>query len=303
MKVLASENASEYAAEIRRMLERSIPSAASAEEPSAEEAAGIWELLNGSGWLSLGLSHEDGGDGLDLLDLAEVARVWGWTLIAAPFVTTVLARRWLAQAGVASQAPALTIAVPLPDRQFAPFGLWPRIRLVTWEAQGLSVTQVRNGTSGSCASGADEFDPSLALYPAQPSGRIPAAARIELATLWAAETIGSAEAMLKRATEYARHRETYGHPIGSYQAVAHMLADMHRDVEYGWSAVVWASHSEDDSLKPPMTAVDLAIGVIRKAIQVHGGIGFTWELGLHRHLRHSMAIRELLTGLRRKDTR
>jgi alkylation response protein AidB-like acyl-CoA dehydrogenase len=298
VKVLASENASEYAAEIRRMLERSLPPTASTTELSAEEVMGAWEPVAGSGWLALGLPDEDAGQVLDLLDLAEIARVWGRYLVAAPFITTVLARRWLAEAGADSPVAELTVAVPLSDGPVAPFGGWPGIGLVQWDERNgsASVTEVRAG-----APEAGEFAVSLALVPSPGSGRVPAAARMELAALWAAEAIGGADAMLERAAEYARHRETYGHRIGSYQAVAHMLADMHRDVEFGWSGVVWASHSDDDSLRPALTAVDLAIGVIRKAIQVHGGIGFTWELGLHRYLRHSMAIRELLTGLRWKE--
>ena len=105
----------------------------------------------------------------------------------------------------------------------------------------------------------------------------------------AAESTGLAQRTLEMAVEYAKDRQQFGRPIGAYQAVSHRCAQMLLETENARSAVygaAWAADAEPESL--PLSAAmakayasDAGWRVPNAAIQVHGGIGFTWEHDLH----------------------
>jgi len=97
--------------------------------------------------------------------------------------------------------------------------------------------------------------------------------------------------------QYAKDREQFGRPIGSFQAIKHRLADMHSDAEYAETSVIWASMEREQAERATLYALDTSIRVAESAIQVHGGMGFTWEMGLHFYLRAMLTQRELVTGL------
>ena len=115
------------------------------------------------------------------------------------------------------------------------------------------------------------------------------------ATFHAAEMLGSAERVMHLAVDYAKEREQFGRPIGSFQAVKHRCADMLVDVEGMRSAVyhaAWAIGA--DPVDAPLAAStakvwcsDAAVRVAESALQVHGGIGFTWEADVHLHLKRA----------------
>jgi alkylation response protein AidB-like acyl-CoA dehydrogenase len=113
--------------------------------------------------------------------------------------------------------------------------------------------------------------------------------------------LGHMQAALDLAVTYAGQREQFGVKIGSFQAVKHLCADMYVDVEasrsiaYGSAAML---HEKVDIPQAKRTAAiakawcaDAAVRVIESAIQVHGGLGFTWEIPLHRHLRAAHVAR------------
>ncbi|HYJ21155.1 MAG TPA: acyl-CoA dehydrogenase family protein [Solirubrobacterales bacterium] len=105
----------------------------------------------------------------------------------------------------------------------------------------------------------------------------------------AAESTGIAQRTMEMAVEYAKDRQQFGRPIGAYQAVSHRCAQMLLETENARSAVygaAWAADAEPDSL--PLAAAmakayagDAGWRVPDASIQVHGGIGFTWEHDLH----------------------
>jgi alkylation response protein AidB-like acyl-CoA dehydrogenase len=105
----------------------------------------------------------------------------------------------------------------------------------------------------------------------------------------AAEMLGSADRALAMAVEYAKERVQFGRPIGSFQAVKHRCADMLVDVEGMRSSAYWAawclSADHPDASVAASTAKiwcsDASKRVMASALQVHGGIGFTWEHDLH----------------------
>ncbi|MCB9521318.1 MAG: acyl-CoA/acyl-ACP dehydrogenase [Myxococcales bacterium] len=117
----------------------------------------------------------------------------------------------------------------------------------------------------------------------------------------AAESIGVAEASLEMAVEYAKVREQFGRPIGSFQAIKHKCADMLMAVETARSAAyhaAWCAADEPESL--PLAARvaaayvgDAAFACAAENIQIHGGVGFTWEVDAHLYFKRARASRSL----------
>ncbi|HEV3213222.1 MAG TPA: acyl-CoA dehydrogenase family protein [Acidimicrobiales bacterium] len=119
----------------------------------------------------------------------------------------------------------------------------------------------------------------------------------------AAEQVGGAQRVLDNAVEYAKNRMQFGRPIGSFQAIKHKCADMLLEVESAKSAAyygAWAAATDDEELA---LAASLAKSYCSEAyfhcagenIQIHGGIGFTWEHHAHLYFKRAKSS-ELLLG-------
>jgi alkylation response protein AidB-like acyl-CoA dehydrogenase len=117
------------------------------------------------------------------------------------------------------------------------------------------------------------------------------------ATLFAAEAAGVARWCLDTAVAYAKVREQFGRPIGSFQAIKHLCADMLCRAEQA-SALAWdAARAEPGDLSAPAAAalaLDAAVDNAKDCVQILGGIGFTWEHDAHLYLRRALANRQLL---------
>jgi alkylation response protein AidB-like acyl-CoA dehydrogenase len=119
----------------------------------------------------------------------------------------------------------------------------------------------------------------------------------QLAAL-ALEAAGIARRALELGVEHAKTREQFGRPIGVYQAVSHPLADTYVDTELARSIAYWAAWcvAENDEQAPIAAAAaksyagDVAVNACERAIQVLGGIGFTWEHVLHRYYKRALWI-------------
>jgi alkylation response protein AidB-like acyl-CoA dehydrogenase len=124
-----------------------------------------------------------------------------------------------------------------------------------------------------------------------------------------AECAGVAGYVLPRAVEYAMQRQQFGRPIAGFQAVSHMLSDAKAALETSRSglarlvATTPASWLPDESTQLLGLALAHAVpaatrAVCENAIQVHGGLGFTWEHGLHLHYRRALQLQVALGGAR-----
>ncbi|MEJ8643888.1 acyl-CoA dehydrogenase family protein [Streptomyces sp. MS1.HAVA.3] len=125
-------------------------------------------------------------------------------------------------------------------------------------------------------------------------GALAATGRTASAVL-AAEAVGAAGQALARTVEYVRQREQFGRAIGSFQAVKHRLADLYVQVQAARSAAYYAAWDPDQgglALAQALEALRLTAG---EAIQLHGGIGFTWEHDAHLYFKRAAAD-ELLFG-------
>lgn len=116
----------------------------------------------------------------------------------------------------------------------------------------------------------------------------------------AADCLGLAEAMLAATVDYVRIRHQFGRPIGSFQAVKHACADMlvqirvtRSLVETAVDAVAADSDATAAASMAKAYASDTAVAVAGKAMQLHGGIGYTWESGVHVYLKRATLNRSL----------
>jgi alkylation response protein AidB-like acyl-CoA dehydrogenase len=106
------------------------------------------------------------------------------------------------------------------------------------------------------------------------------------------------------AVVHARQREQFGKAIGSFQAIAHQIADAFMDAENARSLSLWAAASIDERSSEARLAAETAaafatgaaVRACERSIQVHGGIGFTWEHVLHRYYKRALWISAYLDG-------
>jgi alkylation response protein AidB-like acyl-CoA dehydrogenase len=248
----------------------------------------LWRELVDGGWLTLGVDSQ-GAQRPTIRQLANYATVWGRHLFPLPFVPSLLVTRWTS-AMTGAEGAGCTYSVPVPGGGgLAPFGVWPGVAVVA------SLPDERINPLRSLSVGPpDALAPSVPLVVLSVATRLEAACLNEICVLAAAEGVGAAERAAEQALAYANEREAYGRLIGTFQAVRHLLVDMHRDLELAKSALVWAATEEHDNFKACDLGLRLCQAVVARAIHVHGGIGFTWDLGLHYYLRHVLSLRRLV---------
>ena len=129
-----------------------------------------------------------------------------------------------------------------------------------------------------------------------PTTDLPRALDIASAAL-AAELVGGMQRTLEITVEYAKTRKQFGKPIGMFQAVQHQCADMYLETESSRSAVYYAGWALEENSPDAATAVSIAKmyasdagrTVGNRGIQIHGGMGFTWENDLHLYYRRAKA--------------
>ena len=147
-----------------------------------------------------------------------------------------------------------------------------------------------------------EFD-SAPARPLTDDAAVIERAMATAAIMLAAEQVGGAQRCLDMAVEYAKIRVQFGRPIGSFQAIKHKCADMLLDVESARSAAYYAASVLDDDSESPLVAAALAKAhcssaytrVAAENIQIHGGIGFTWEHPAHLYFKRAKTS-EILFG-------
>ena len=239
----------------------------------------------------------------------------GWTLVAVPEDKGGLGMSWVEAAILCEQVGAHVAPVPIVQQLIASAstGVDDVLATVAWSggrevvpyaASAARVVAVVGDELHVVDRAASEPEPAMDVtrevgWFTPSAGRALGAAdavarHIDVgATLLAAELLGAAQHMLDESVAYAKDRVQFDKPIGSFQAVKHRLADMLVDVEGMRSAVYYAawclSAGHPDASIAASTAKawcsDAATRVLASALQVHGGIGFTWEHDTHLYLK------------------
>lgn len=230
----------------------------------------LWRALGDAGFFALALDEAAGGVGLGLAEAVLAFEEAGRALLPGPAVATFLA------AGRVPGAAEGTAVVTAVD------GV-----LVPWLAEA---DTVRGDVAGAV--------PLRSVDPLTPLHRVPGAggrAPAEAVLLTAAEQLGSAGRTCEMAVQYAREREQFGRPIGAFQAVKHLCAHMLVRTETARAAVYAAALTRDETetAGAKLLADDAATRNARDCLQVHGGMGFTWEAEVHLHLKRAWVRAEL----------
>jgi alkylation response protein AidB-like acyl-CoA dehydrogenase len=126
--------------------------------------------------------------------------------------------------------------------------------------------------------------------------------RRRLLAAYALEAVGIGSKAVELAADYVSSREQFGKKIGAYQAVAHAVVDAYVGVELGRSLAYWAAWAVaegDEQVDLACAAAkshasEAAVAACEHAIQVHGGIGFTWEHPLHRYYKRALQLESAL---------
>ncbi|WP_435208316.1 acyl-CoA dehydrogenase family protein [Streptomyces sp. bgisy034] len=233
---------------------------------------GLWRELGAAGFFALRLPETEGGVGLGLPEAVLAFEEAGRALLPGPLVAT-----HLAAGEVPGAATGETVVTDVGG-----------CGLVEW----LPAADVVRG-EGAGAVPLRSVDPLTPLHrvPGPPSDRAPEAPGVDPAAvlLTAAEQLGSATRACELAAQHARTREQFGRPIGAFQAVKHLCAEMLVRTETARAAVYAAAVTADpaDVDTARLLADDAAVRGARDCLQVHGGMGFTWEFEVHLHLKRA----------------
>jgi alkylation response protein AidB-like acyl-CoA dehydrogenase len=176
----------------------------------------------------------------------------------------------------------------------------PALMLVPRDAVGVEVAQESSidPSSGSCTVHLSDVTVGPECVVASPKSARPLLSAFDVgAVLSAAEGVGAASRCLDMAVAYARERKQYGRSIGSFQALQHLLAERHVLRETAWSAILYAAAAIDDGLEESSEASSVAKAhasrvarqVVEGAMQVFGGVAFTWEHDVHLLARRALA--------------
>ncbi|MFW3473016.1 acyl-CoA dehydrogenase family protein [Streptomyces microflavus] len=249
---------------------------------------GLWRELGAAGFFALRLPEEAGGVGLGLPEAVLLFEEAGRALLPGPLVATHLAAGLVK--GAAEGAAVVTAAegggLPVADLGGADAVLVAG-GVLTGEELAAFVAGARPVRS---------MDPLTPLHRAEgrsagagASEAYPGALRGEGALLTAAEQLGSAARTTEMAVQHARAREQFGSLIGSFQAVKHLCADMLARTEPARGAVYAAAVTGDpvEIAAAKLLADDAAVRNARDCLQIHGGMGFTWEADVHLHLKRA----------------
>jgi alkylation response protein AidB-like acyl-CoA dehydrogenase len=300
-------------------------------EADADTLPSFWTELGRLGLLGLHVPEEFGGSGFGLAETLVVAEQMGRQLAPGPFVPTVIASAVLATAGPADLrkrllpgladgsvvgAAALTGEVTCADGAATGTagvvisGHLADVLLVPAGDDVLVVERSAGGVRAELPANLDQsrraarvrLDAAPATVLPGARGLLTDAARAVLA----AEAVGVAAETTEQAAEYAKVRQQFGRPIATFQAVKHHCANMLVAAELATAAAWDAGRAGIDGGEQfrytaaiaAVLAGSAAVGNANLNIQVHGGIGFTWEHDAHLYLRRAAAIAAVLDGER-----
>ncbi|MGH9291303.1 MAG: acyl-CoA dehydrogenase [Acidimicrobiales bacterium] len=290
----------------------------------------FWAEMADLGWFGLHLPESFGGSGFGLSELVVVVEELAARLAPGPFVPTVAASAVILAAGSPEQASRWLPSLADGSRSAA-VGLGGGLELgdeglskgdggVVLGGALADVLVLRRGDDMVVVeAGAPGVSPSVGkdLDPSRPSARVELscaesrdedvlagaapAARALYRTLLAAEATGIARACTESATSYAKSRRQFGRPIAMFQAVKHHCANMLVAAEVAaattWDAARAASAGGEEFELAAAAAASLALPAAltdaHLCIQVHGGIGFTWEHDAHLYLRRALSLSAL----------
>jgi alkylation response protein AidB-like acyl-CoA dehydrogenase len=297
-----TEDQSALQAATRKQLAGQFPMA---EVRALEAVGGVdrhrWTALGEAGVFSLRADEAAGGVGMGMAESVLVFEELGRALVPGPLVGSHLAASVAEGAGTGS---AVVGVVDRGDRFVEHFAALDH--LVVLDSDGVWLLG-RGELAAASASPVTSLDPLTPIHRVtnmargRPVGGRHDADRwrVEGAVLTAAMQLGIAEAVTDAGVAYAKQRVQFDKPIGAFQAVKHLLADMLVRVEMARAAVYAAGVTIDDpevgdaaraAAGAKILAGEAALSNAKSNVQVHGGMGFTWEVDAHLYLKRAWVL-------------
>jgi alkylation response protein AidB-like acyl-CoA dehydrogenase len=276
---------------------------------------GLWKEMSDLGWPGIAISEEYGGQGLGVVELVILSEEMGYACAPSPFLSNAAAglviegagseeqkQRWLP--GIASGQARGAAAFTQEDEPVVGAAGGSAVLVLPGDDGGRLVE-----TSDASIERLDLIDSTRAYFRVSAEGGDPMPGETGMypaMVALAAELTGIAQRAMEMAVDYAKEREQFDRPIGAYQAVSHRCADMLWDTEEARSLTYYAAWCADaDPEKLPVAAhmakaraSDAAWSVTTSALQVFGGIGFTWENDLQFLLKRARVDADLLGSSR-----
>ena len=257
----------------------------------------LWAEIRSLGWPGIAIPEEHGGQGLGMVELAILCEELGRAVAPVPFLPSVLAATLIEHAGSDEQRSRWLPGLASGEITGA---AGDSADLVHGGA-GAAVIVLLDGDGGARVIDGEQAEPAASIDPTRPAARVPAdageplpgdvaAAADRALVAVAAELVGVCDRALEMTVAYVKERKQFGTPVGAYQAVSHRCAQMLLDTEGARATVsfaAWAADAGGDGLLPEAAAMakaaasDAGREVTSAAIQLHGGIGFTWEADVH----------------------
>ena len=275
---------------------------------------GLWREISELGWPGIAIAEDDGGQGLGMVELSALLEESGYVCAPSPLLGTAGAALVISAAGSDEQRSEWLPKLASGEATGSFGGFADGQSTLFCDLPTADVVVTFDGEGGVLAPASEvDFEPFKAIDSTRSYGlvsdaageRLPGdvdAGRDRLAIAIAGELTGIAQRTLEMATDYAREREQFGRPIGAYQAVSHRIAGMLLATEESRSLTYyasWTADAEPESL--PMAAAmagaraaDAGWEVPASALQVLGGIGFTWEHDLQFWLKRGRVAGRML---------
>jgi alkylation response protein AidB-like acyl-CoA dehydrogenase len=267
----------------------------------------LWGEMTELGWPGIFIEERYGGQGLGVLELVILMEELGYALAPCPFLSNAAAGLVIQHAGTDEQKERWLPGIATGEKRGAVGIVRNGAATLVADADSAAVLVLLDGESASLVERSDAqvevqstIDStrrfaSVEAGNGEPLAGDPPAGVDRIATALAAEVTGVAQRAMEMAVDYARERKQFDRPIGAYQAVSHRCAQMLLEVESARSVTYyagWAADQEPESLALAASmakayASDAGWRVTASALQVHGGIGFTWEHDLHFFLKRA----------------
>ncbi|MEJ7831955.1 MAG: acyl-CoA dehydrogenase [Nocardioides sp.] len=312
MSIGISEEHVELSAGLRRWAESvgGVAAARAADGEADAAFAEVWKAVVEMGVATIALPESAGGGGGSVLDQAVALEACARELLPGPLLGTVVAAAVLGETGVAeaigkgavvaiSLGPGHDAVWDLPGATYLLLGndadewfVVPAASASSTPVTGLDLTRRFGSVNGALDR------PDAVRVPGLSADLL----RRTAVTYAAAEASGIARWCLATAVDYAKVREQFGKPIGSFQSIKHLCAEMLETAE-AVTAAAWdvASVASGDDEQwafaadvAAVVALDGAVEVAKSCVQVLGGIGFTFEHDAHLYLRRAVTLRALL---------
>jgi alkylation response protein AidB-like acyl-CoA dehydrogenase len=285
---------------------------------------GLWREMSELGWPGIFIDEELGGQGLGALELGILMEEMGYALAPSPFFSNAAAGLVLQHAGSGEQRERWLPGIAAGEARgtVGVVGSDGSAPLVPDADTAEVIVLLDNGSGALVEAGSvqaeriDTIDSTRRFCRVEATGGDPldgdpAPATDRIAVALAAELVGVAQHALDMAVDYAKEREQFDRPIGAYQAVSHRCAQMLLEVEGARSTALYASWTADREPESLPLAASMAKAyasdagwrVTAASLQVHGGIGFTWEHDLHFFLKRAKTDAHMFGSARRHRDR